>query len=84
MLPAILSRSKTGFSTPFKKWVGGANREGMFAILERGDLAADGVVNARAVRRYIESGTQRRHNKLWLLLNLEAWYRRWIRGRKPS
>jgi asparagine synthase (glutamine-hydrolysing) len=82
--PAILSRSKTGFSTPFKKWVGGANREGMFAILERGDLAADGVVNARAVRRYIESGTQRRHNKLWLLLNLEAWYRRWIRGRKPS
>jgi hypothetical protein len=30
------------------------------------------------VRVLVESGTQRRHNKLWLLLNLEAWYRRWI------
>ena len=27
------------------------------------------------------SSAQRRHNKLWLLLNLEAWYRRWIRRR---
>jgi len=79
---AILERSKAGFSTPFKRWVGGSNRETMFGILERGDLAADGLVNAREVRRFIESGTQRRHNKLWLLLNLEAWYRRWIRGEK--
>jgi asparagine synthase (glutamine-hydrolysing) len=78
---SILERSKAGFSTPFKSWVGGANREATFAILEKGDLAADGVIRPAEVRRFVESGTQRRHNKLWLLLNLEAWYRRWIRGR---
>lgn len=78
----ILKRAKTGFSTPFKRWVGGENREAIFQILERGDLAADGVVRPKEVRRFIEAGTQRRHNKLWLLLNLEAWYRRWIRGKR--
>jgi asparagine synthase (glutamine-hydrolysing) len=80
----ILSRSKSGFSPPFKSWVRGANRETAFATLERGDLAADGVLRPRAVRSYVEGGTQRRHGKLWLLLNLEAWYRRWIRGRGAS
>lgn len=78
---AILARSKSGFSPPFKRWVGGAGREAAFRALERGDLAADGVLDPRGVRVLVESGTQRRHNKLWLLLNLEAWYRRWIRGR---
>ena len=77
----IMARPKSGFSPPFKRWVGGAAREKAFAILDRGDLAADGVLDPRAVRELVESGTQRRHNKLWLLLNLEAWYRRWIRGR---
>jgi asparagine synthase (glutamine-hydrolysing) len=78
---AILARSKSGFSPPFKRWVGGVGREAAFRALERGDLAADGVLDPRGVRVLVESGTQRRHNKLWLLLNLEAWYRRWIRGR---
>ncbi|MEP6800362.1 MAG: asparagine synthase (glutamine-hydrolyzing) [Acidobacteriota bacterium] len=77
----IRTRSKAGFSTPFKTWVGGKNREAAFRLLERGDLAADGVIRPGEVRRFIESGTQRRNNKVWLLLNLEAWYRRWIRGK---
>ena len=81
-LPApILTRSKAGFSPPFKRWVGGPNREAALAALEAGDLAADGVIRPRDVRALVRSGTQRRHNKIWLLLNLEAWYRRWIRGR---
>jgi asparagine synthase (glutamine-hydrolysing) len=77
----IFARSKSGFSPPFKRWVSGANREAAFATLEEGDLAADGLLRPREVRSLVEAGTQRRHNKLWLLLNLEAWYRRWIRGR---
>ncbi len=80
----ILTRSKSGFSPPFKRWVGGAAREAAFRALEAGDLAADGVIDPKGVRTLVESGTQRRHNKLWLLLNLEAWYRRWIRGRETS
>ena len=78
----VLARSKSGFSPPFKSWVRGANREAAFAALEKGDLAADNVLRPRAVRALVEGGTQRRHGKLWLLLNLEAWYRRWIRGRQ--
>jgi asparagine synthase (glutamine-hydrolysing) len=80
----ILGRSKSGFSPPFKSWVRGANREPAFAMLERSDLAADGILQPKAVRSLVEGGTQRRHGKLWLLLNLEAWYRRWIRGRRES
>lgn len=77
---AILSRPKWGFTPPFKSWVSGPNRETAFAMIERGTLAADGVLDPRGVRSLVEAGTQRRHGKLWLLLNLEAWYRRWIRG----
>jgi asparagine synthase (glutamine-hydrolysing) len=77
---AIRSRPKWGFTPPFKSWVSGPNREAAFAMLERGTLAADGVLDPRGVRSLVEAGTQRRHGKLWLLLNLEAWYRRWIRG----
>jgi len=77
---AILSRPKWGFTPPFKSWVSGPNREAAFAMIERGTLAADGVLDPRGVRSLVEAGTQRRHGKLWLLLNLEAWYRRWIRG----
>jgi asparagine synthase (glutamine-hydrolysing) len=80
----IMARSKSGFSPPFKRWVGGKAREAAFRTLERSDLAADGVIDPRGVRLLVESGTQRRHGKLWLLLNLEAWYRRWIRGRAPQ
>ncbi len=78
---AILNRPKSGFSPPFKRWVSGANREAAFATLEEGDLAADGLLRPREVRSLVQGGTQRRHGKLWLLLILEAWYRRWIRGR---
>jgi asparagine synthase (glutamine-hydrolysing) len=81
---AIMARSKSGFSPPFKRWVGGAGREAAFRVLEQGDLAADGVLDPRGVRVLVQSGTQRRHNKLWLLLNLEAWYRRWITRRLRS
>ncbi len=80
----ILRRPKSGFSPPFKRWVGGEGREAAFRILEGSDLAADGVIDPRGVRTLVEAGTQRRHGKLWLLLNLEVWYRRWIRGRAPS
>jgi hypothetical protein len=36
------------------------------------------VIDAGAFRALVEGGTQRRYNKLWLLLSLEAWYGRWI------
>ncbi|HYB54445.1 MAG TPA: asparagine synthase (glutamine-hydrolyzing) [Thermoanaerobaculia bacterium] len=81
---SVLRRPKKGFSPPFKKWVGGTGRETALDTLRDGDLAADGVLRYPAVRRLIHSTTQRRSNKLWLLLSLEAWYHRWIRNRRPA
>jgi asparagine synthase (glutamine-hydrolysing) len=81
--PSIHSRPKSGFSPPFKRWVGGPGREHALAMLERGLLASDGVIDAKAFRALVRGGAQRRYNKLWLLLSLEAWYGRWI-ARKSS
>jgi len=77
---AIHSRPKWGFSPPFKRWISGAGRVTALAMLERGALADDGILDFRQVRDLVQSNAQRRSGKLWLLLNLEAWYRRWIRG----
>jgi asparagine synthetase B (glutamine-hydrolysing) len=76
---SVRKRPKAGFSPPFKRWVGGPRSEAAIRMLEAGLLAADGVINASAVRALVERGAQRRYNKLWLLLSLEAWYGRWIR-----
>ena len=75
----VRKRPKAGFSPPFKRWVGGPGRESALRMLEGGLLASDGVIDASAVRALVERGAQRRYNKLWLLLCLEAWYGRWIR-----
>ena len=75
---AIRTRPKSGFSPPFKRWVKGPERDAALARLERGLLARDGVIDASAVRTLVEGAAQRRYNKLWLLLSLEAWYTRWI------
>jgi asparagine synthase (glutamine-hydrolysing) len=75
---AILTRPKAGFSPPFRRWIGGPAREPALRVLDRGLLAGDGVIDPAAVRALVEGGAQRRYNKVWLLLNLEAWYSRWI------
>jgi asparagine synthase (glutamine-hydrolysing) len=80
----VRSRPKSGFSPPFKRWIRGELRETSLRILERSLLAADGVIDPAAVRALVEGGAQRRYGKLWLLLNLEAWYARWVRGRRVS
>ncbi len=81
---AILTRPKSGFSPPFKGWLRGAGQRPALDALEHGVLAADGVIDPSAIRSIVERGAQRRYNKLWLLLNLEAWYRRWIAGRTAT
>jgi len=81
--PAVASRAKKGFSPPFKRWVQGPAREQALALIERGDLAADGVIRPSEIRGLL-AAAPRRHNKLWLLLTLEAWYGRWIRRRDAA
>jgi asparagine synthase (glutamine-hydrolysing) len=74
----IRTRPKAGFSPPFRRWIGGRARVTAFRMLDRGNLARDGVIDPAAVCVLFRTRTPRRYNKLWLLLNLEAWYTRWI------
>ncbi len=77
---AVLTRAKSGFSPPFKTWL---REGGMAAVgreLETGALAADGVIDPAFVAGLVRRHALRRWNKLWLLVVLEWWYRRWIRG----
>jgi len=80
----ILDRPKYGFSPPFKGWVrADAGKEGL-ARLRDGWLCRDGIMDLRAMERRTASGMPRRWNKLWLLLVLEHWYRKWIVDPKPA
>jgi asparagine synthase (glutamine-hydrolysing) len=75
---AILERPKYGFSPPFKQWVSRQNGEPALRRLRSGFLVRDGVVDLKTVEKRIAARMPRRWNKLWLLLRLESWYRRWI------
>jgi len=76
----VLTRPKAGFSPPFKTWLREGQLEALYQGLLTGALAEDGIIAPGFIERLIHRRALRRWNKLWLLLNLEWWYRRWIRG----
>jgi asparagine synthase (glutamine-hydrolysing) len=80
----VLGRRKYGFSPPFKGWLRGPEREAIFRMIEKGSLAADGIIRPGAIRKFVERGHARRYSKLWAVLTLEIWYRRWIVGNASS
>ena len=83
---AILRRPKVGLLDAVQAAGSeGANREAAFRYPgERRPRRRRRHPAGGGPQRSSKRGTQRRHNKLWLLLNLEAWYRRWIRGKTPE
>jgi hypothetical protein len=55
----------------------------MRSVLSNSDLAADGIFGKDYMLRLLDEHVARRddHNwKLWMLLNLEIWYKMVIRG----
>lgn len=77
--PEVLERPKAGFSPPFKHWLRAGDLERLHRGLLEGALAEDGVIDPAFVESLLRHRALRRWNKLWLLLNLEWWYRLWIR-----
>ncbi|NOZ77596.1 MAG: hypothetical protein GXP48_00175 [Acidobacteria bacterium] len=80
----VLERPKEGFSPPFKAWLREGELDGLYRELLGGALVDDGIIAPSFVGQLIQRRGLRRWNKLWLLLNLEWWYRRWIRGAPAS
>jgi asparagine synthase (glutamine-hydrolysing) len=80
--PEVLARKKQGFSSALPYMLSGE-----LALLYRvllGDmrLARDGLLHQATVDRLVADHRRRaadHHNRLWLLLNAEAWYRLFIR-----
>ena len=77
---AIMARPKYGFSPPFKRWVSAERGRIALERLRRGPLAADGLLDVRALSRRVTAGMPKRWNKLWQLVVFDRWYRRWIVG----
>lgn len=80
----VLTRPKAGFSPPFKVWLRQGELDELHRGLLAGALAEDGVINPGFLEDLLQRRALRRWNKLWMLLNLEWWYRRWIRHEEPS
>ncbi len=77
--PAILERGKMGFGVPLTEWLRGKLRpmleDGMASLQKRG------LLEAGEIRRLTDehlSGAADHRDRLWLLLVLELWHRRFM------
>jgi asparagine synthase (glutamine-hydrolysing) len=81
--PALLTREKQGFSTALPYFLKGALREAIVDLLGDSQLARDGYFRREGVRALVEehyAGGIDHSSRLWMLMNLEIWYRMKIRG----
>ena len=81
--PSIVNRPKQGFGFPIARWM----RGDLAPLLERtfaeSRLAQAGVFRPEVMRRLLDehvSGRRDHNFRLWILLNLEFWYRLYFEG----
>ncbi len=78
----LLTRSKKGFGPPIGRWFRRELGPQVEDYLLGSRLAADGWLEARALRAAVSAHRRKARNLgelLWTLLCLEAWYRTWVR-----
>jgi asparagine synthase (glutamine-hydrolysing) len=81
--PAILDRPKMGFPVPVGSWFRGAYRALLDEYLLSSRAADRDIFNHDFVRAIVEQhqrGEANHSERLWSLLNLEMWFRRFIDG----
>jgi len=74
--PDILRRGKEGFSMPMKNWLQGEWNGLMHELLCAGNLAHDGLFDARYVQRLMrehESHARNHSHLLWALMVFQLW-----------
>ena len=71
-----------GFPVPIHKWLGGNFKNFAKEILLSDDAKSRGIYNASFLEKFIDSGildsNHREGLKLWALLNLELWFKKYI------
>ncbi len=76
----IWTRPKMGFGVPIAKWFKGPLREKTESLLLSSDARCHQYLRSDAIKGLVErhmSGTSNEAYRLWSLLMLEAWLRRW-------
>src|ERR1700754_264043 len=81
--PAILDRPKMGFPVPLGKWFRGAYAPVLDEYVLSSRALERGIFNEGFVRSLVEQhrrGVANHSERLWSLVNLEMWFRRFIDG----
>lgn len=79
----LLYRKKQGFGFPLALWIRGELRGLLTRTVDESRMAAAGIFRREAMQRllreHVEGGID--HNfRLWMLFNLELWYRHFVDG----
>ena len=81
---AIVDRPKQGFEAPIGEWLRGPLAETVDSLLLDGRLRDRGIFDDSAVARLWHQhrvGTADHRHRLWSLVMLELWFRRFADGR---
>ncbi len=81
--PELVSRPKQGFGFPLADWMRRDLRPFLRHTADESRLVAEGLFEPAYIRGLIDAhlGGRRDHNfRIWLLVNLEIWYRLFVEG----
>ncbi len=84
---AVLERKKRGFGVPIGRWFRGPLREAVIDVLTSERARARGWLEPRAIRALIDehlSGRRDQSVRMWALLMLELWSRRYLDAAAPA
>ena len=79
----IVRRPKQGFMFPLGYWMKGPLLPVLRHVLQRSRLVEAGIFRGEAIARLLDehvAGRSDHHVRLWMLLNLEIWYRMVLGG----
>ena len=82
---AILKRPKQGFMFPLGYWMKGPLLPVLRHLLATSALLEEGIFRREPVERLVGEHVANRadhHARLWMILNLEVWYRMYVRGER--
>ena len=82
---AILKRPKQGFMFPLGYWMKGPLLPVVQYLLTQSRLVEEGIFRREPIERLVAEHVASKadhHVRLWMILNVEVWYRMYVRGER--